>query len=221
GGSGPAWIWQRWVITPLVGLLVTRRIQVHGLERLDRVPEGAPILLPANHRTFFDLFILGWFLIRHPRLTRRVNFPVRSNFFYDTPLGILMSALLTGGSMFPPFFRSAEKKAMNRHSLDILQDKLRTPGEMVGFDPDVTRNKTDDPYTLLPAQPGAGELALKARPVVVPAFILGMTNHFWTEVKANQRRTPLVIAVFGKPVELPEIRGETRLSHHKKVADPL
>src|SRR5439155_1344364 len=89
------------------------------------------------------------------------------------------------------------------------------------FHPEGTRNKTDDPYTLLPAQPGAGELALKARPVVVPAFILGMTNHFWTEVKANQRRTPLVIAVFGKPVELPEVRGETRLSHHKKVADLL
>ena len=221
-GRRPARIWQLGVITPLVGwLLVYRRLRVYGIERLDGIPRDAPILLVTNHRTFFDLFILGWLLIRHPRLSRRVNFPVRSNFFYETPLGILMSALLTGGSMFPPFFRSAEKKAMNRHSLDILLEKLRTPGEMVGFHPEGTRNKTDDPYTLLPAQPGAGELALKARPVVVPAFILGMTNHFWTEVKANQRRTPLVIAVFGKHVELPEVRGETRLSHHKKVADLL
>ena len=221
-GSGrrAARIWQRAVLTPLVGwLLVYRRLRVYGIERLDGIPRDAPILLVSNHRTFFDLFILGWLLIRHPRLSRRVNFPVRSNFFYETPLGLLMSALLSGGSMFPPFFRAPEKKAMNRYSLDILLQKLRAPGEMVGFHPEGTRNKTDDPYTLLPAQPGAGELALKARPVVVPAFILGMTNHFWREVKANRRREPAVIAVFGKPIELPQIARETRLSQHKKLAD--
>ena len=157
GGSGPAWVWQRAVVTPLVGLLVRRRLEVHGLERLANVPEGAPILLVANHRTFFDLFILGWILITHPRLSRRVSFPVRSNFFYETPLGLLMGILFTGGSMFPPFFRSAEKKAMNRVSLQILLEKLRTPGQLVGFHPEGTRNKTDDPYALLPAQPGAGD----------------------------------------------------------------
>ncbi|MGZ6124717.1 MAG: lysophospholipid acyltransferase family protein [Myxococcales bacterium] len=222
GGSGPAWIWQRAVVTPLVGLLVRRRLEVHGLERLANVPEGAPILLVANHRTFFDLFILGWILITHPRLRRRVSFPVRSNFFYERPLGLLMGMLFTGGSMFPPFFRSPAKKSMNRLSLQILLEKLRTPGQLVGFHPEGTRNKTDDPYALLPAQPGAGELALKARPVVVPAFILGMTNSFGAELKASwrQRGRP-VIAVFGEPVQLPEIAGNTRLSHHKRFADVL
>jgi 1-acyl-sn-glycerol-3-phosphate acyltransferase len=219
GGRRVARFWQRWVITPLVGLFIHRRLRVHGMERLDAVRPEVPILLVANHRTFFDLFILGWILIRHRRLGRQVSFPVRSNFFYETPLGLLMGVLFTGGSMFPPFFRSGEKKAMNRLSLGILLEKLSTPGQMVGFHPEGTRNKTDDPYTLLPAQPGAGELALKARPVVVPAFIHGMTNDFWTEVKANRRRERLVIAVFGSPIELPRASGETRLSHHKKFAD--
>jgi 1-acyl-sn-glycerol-3-phosphate acyltransferase len=221
GGMGPAWPWQRAVITPIVGQLVSRRLHVHGLERLERIPDGAPILLVANHRTFFDLFILGWILIRHPRLRRRVSFPVRANFFYEGPLGLLIGVIFTGGSMFPPFFRSAEKKAMNRLSLSILVDKLRSPGQMVGFHPEGTRNKTDDPYALLPAQPGAGELALKARPVVVPAFILGMTNSVWTELKANARRERPVIAVFGEPVDLPKTPEETRLSHHKRCADLL
>ena len=216
-----AWIWQRWVVTPIVGLLVRNRLRVHGLERLENVPEGAPILLVANHRTFFDLFILGWILITHPRLTRRVNFPVRSNFFYESVPGLLIGALFTGGSMFPPFFRSTEKKALNRVSLGILLEKLRTPGQMVGFHPEGTRNKTDDPYKLLPAQPGAGELALKARPVVVPAFILGMSNSLWAEVKANFRRERPVIAVFGEPVALPPQAGETRLAHHKRFADQI
>jgi 1-acyl-sn-glycerol-3-phosphate acyltransferase len=214
-------VWQRWAATPVIGLMVSRRLQVHGLARLDAIPDGAPILLVANHRTFFDLFILGWILIRHPRLTRRLNFPVRSNFFYEGPLGLLLGAIFTGGTMYPPFFRSAEKKSMNRLSLDILLDKLRTPGQMVGFHPEGTRNKTDDAYALLPAQPGAGELALKARPVVVPAFILGLSNSPWAELKANLRRERPVIAVFGAPVKLPETPAETRLSHSKRCADLL
>src|SRR5204863_3364305 len=125
-----------------------------------------------------------------------------------------------GGPLFHPYFRSPEKKSKNRLTLAILLESQRTAGQMVGFHPEGTRNKSDDPYTMLPAQPGAGELALKARPVVVPAFILGMTNSFWTEVKANLRGTPPVIAVFGEPMELPE-PGETRLSHHKRFADVI
>src|SRR5258705_2961564 len=131
GGSGQAWIWQRGVITPLVGLLVNRRIEVHGLERLDGIPPGAPILLVANHRTFFDLFILGWFLIRHPRLTRRVNFPVRSNFFYERPLGLFLNAAFTGGPMVPPFFRSPREKGMDPPSLGIPAEELAPPSTKV------------------------------------------------------------------------------------------
>src|SRR5689334_2696894 len=133
--SPTAWLWQRWVVTPIVGSLVRRRLRVHGLERLESIPDDAPILLVANHRTFFDL---GWILLTHPRLSRRVSFPVRSNFFYESVPGLVIGALFTGGSMFPPFFRSAEKKAMNRVSLGILLEKLRTPGQLVGFHPEGT-----------------------------------------------------------------------------------
>ena len=61
-----------------------------------------------------------------PRLRRRVSFPVRSNFFYENPVGLFLAVFATGGSMFPPFFRSAEKKAMNRVSLEILLDRHGT-----------------------------------------------------------------------------------------------
>ncbi|HZX97569.1 MAG TPA: lysophospholipid acyltransferase family protein [Myxococcales bacterium] len=217
--SAIGWFWQRSVITPLIGLLVNRRLTIHGHHHLDALPADAPVLLVANHRTFFDLFVLGWVFMREPKLRRRVSFPVRSNFFYEGPLGLFLCIIATGGSMFPPFFRAAEKKAMNRVSLEILLTKLRTPGQMIGFHPEGTRNKTADPYALLPAQPGAGELALKARPLVVPAFILGMSNGFWAELKANLRGESPVTAVFGAPVELPETPPETRLSHHKRCAD--
>jgi len=211
------YVWQRYFVVPFVGGIVARRLVYGGLERVQRLPPDASILLIANHRTFFDQFVLGWILWKRAGLTQRLNFPVRANFFYEHPLGLLICMVMSGGTMFPPFFRAAEKKAFNKHSLAVLLDKLRTPGQMVGFHPEGKRNKSDDPYTLLPAQPGAGELALKARPTVVPAFITGLSNSLWREIRGHTK----VVAVFGEPIELPQIEGETRLAHHKRTADLL
>ena len=221
GGAALSRFWQRRVLVPAFRLFVSRRLDVHGLDRLSGIPEDASILLVANHRSFFDLFILGWILTSNPGLRRNVSFPVRANFFYENPLGLLICLLLSGGSMFPPFFRAASKRAFNARSLDILIDKLRAKGSLVGFHPEGTRNKGPDPYDLLPAQPGAGELALKARPYVVPAFINGLSNSVVAELRANARGAPRVIAVFGAPVEVPAHVGETRLSLHKRFADTL
>ena len=216
-----AYFWQRYVIIPVVGAAVGRRLEVRGLERVTALPPGARILLVANHRTFFDLFVLGWIVWQKGGLQQALNFPVRANFFYEHPLGLAVCLNMSGGTMFPPFFRPVEKKLFNKHSLAVLIEKLKTDGQLVGFHPEGTRNKTDDPYTLLPAQPGAGELALKSRCTVLPAFITGLTNSVWAELKANARRERTVVAVFGEPVELPPEEGETRLSHHKKFADAI
>jgi 1-acyl-sn-glycerol-3-phosphate acyltransferase len=218
-GAPLGYLWQRYVLIPFVGFFFTRRIEVRGLERVTALPRDARILLVANHRTFFDLFVLGYLLWRRGGLTQRLSFPVRANFFYESPLGLCICVAMSGGTMFPPFFRPVEKKPFNKHSLAILIEKLRTPGQLIGFHPEGTRSKTNDPYVLLPAQPGGGELALKARPTVVPAFITGLTNSFWGELAAALHGARKVVAVFGNPIELPEIEGETRLSHHKKLAD--
>jgi 1-acyl-sn-glycerol-3-phosphate acyltransferase len=116
-GAGLGRFWQRFFITPMVGIFVSRRIVVRGLERLAAIPDGAPILLVANHRTFFDLFILGWALIRYGGLRSRFSFPVRANFFYENPVGLLICLVMSGGTMFPPFFRAAEKKAFITRSV--------------------------------------------------------------------------------------------------------
>ncbi|GAC1340830.1 MAG: hypothetical protein NVSMB23_11580 [Myxococcales bacterium] len=221
GGAALSRFWQKRVLVPAFRLFVSRRLDVHGLDRLRGIPEDASILLVANHRSFFDLFILGWILTSAPGERRSVSFPVRANFFYENPLGLLICLLLSGGSMFPPFFRAPAKRAFNAHSLGILIEKLRAPGSLVGFHPEGTRNQGPDPYELLRAQPGAGELALKARPIVVPAFINGLSNSVLAELLANVKGAPRVTAVFGAPVELPAHTGETRLSHHKRFADTL
>lgn len=208
---------QRAALVPLVGLFVRRRLTIRGLEHLLALPRDASILLVANHRTFFDLWVLTWVLQQDPRLRRRLGSPVRANFFYENPLGLLVCALLSGGTMFPPFFRSAEKMPVNKLSLRLLIEKLRAPGQLVGFHPEGKRNRGDDPYALLPAQPGAGELALKARAAIIPAFVSGLTNDFWSELRGRRQ----VIAVFGAPVDVSDFPAETRLSHHKRCADRL
>ena len=212
-------VWQRYVLDKIFLVLIFRRLVVRGLERLDRIPPDAPILLVANHRTFFDLFILGWILVRTWRRRWHPSFPVRANFFYENPVGLLICLLLSGGSMFPPFFRKPRSKAFNRYSLGIVLDKLRGRNNLIGFHPEGTRNKGPDPYQLLPAQPGAGEVALKARPVVVPAFITGLSNKLVGEFIANLRRHNPIVAVFGEPVDLSLFPTETRLVHHKRCSD--
>ncbi len=214
-------LWQQHMLEPFVLRFVSRRLQVHGLEQLQGLPAGAPILLVSNHRTFFDQFVIATLLQRAPGQRRRCSFPVRANFFYENPVGLLICMVLSGGSMFPPFFRSAEKMPFNKFGLALLIDKLRGPGQLVGFHPEGKRNQGPDPYELLPAQPGAGELALKARPLVVPAFVSGLSNGVFAELKANLRGVRPVLVVFGAPVDLSAFPAETRLSHHKRCADLL
>jgi 1-acyl-sn-glycerol-3-phosphate acyltransferase len=206
--------WQHQVLVRLFGLIFDKRAIVRGLERVPRNPD-ARILMVANHRTFFDLFALGWMLLTRAKLKQSVNFPVRANFFYENPLGLGICLLMSGGSMYPPFFRHAEKKPANKEMMAGLIAHLQEPSQIVGFHPEGTRSTKDDPYELLPAKPGVGELALKARPVVVPAFISGMGNSFLGEIRS---KTP-IIAIFGEPIELPVTEGELRLSHYKRVAD--
>src|SRR5215470_6875520 len=64
--NGPAhWlglVWQLCFLRPLLWIFIGRRLVVRGAERLDSLPKDATFLLVANHRTFFDLFTLGWVL---------------------------------------------------------------------------------------------------------------------------------------------------------------
>jgi 1-acyl-sn-glycerol-3-phosphate acyltransferase len=219
GGTRVGAWWQRHVLQPFFAAIIARRLVIRGLERLQAIPPDASVLLVANHRTFFDLFVLGWILVGKWRVPR-TSFPVRANFFYENPLGLLICLLLSGGSMFPPFFRKPRSKAFNRYSLAIVIEKLRGKNNLIGFHPEGTRNKGTDPYRLLPAQPGAGEVALKARPIVVPAFISGLSNKVFQELVSDLRGGgEPIIAVFGDPIDLSSYPAETRLAHHKRCSD--
>jgi len=135
---------------------------------------------------------------------------------------VLVNLIIGGGRMFPPFFREASKAEFNKWALKRVVDELHKGKVLVGYHPEGTRNKNADPYEPLPAQPGVGKLVMDTWPIVVPAFIQGLSNDIVADVAGNFRGTKQVVAVFGEPIDLTPFRAYgNRLSSHKRIADAL
>ncbi len=182
---------------------VTARLRhVHGLERLPSWDPTSSVVCVANHRSFFDLYVTTAELVAQG-LPHRILFPVRSSFFYDNPLGPVVNGAMSFFAMYPPIFRDRRRAALNVASLDELASLLRGGGFFVGMHPEGTRNKNDDPYTLLPAQSGVGRVIHKARATVVPVFVNGLINDFVRQVTGGlSGRGQPIHMVFGAPIEL-------------------
>jgi 1-acyl-sn-glycerol-3-phosphate acyltransferase len=192
-----------------------------GLDNVRDLKPSRGLLLASNHRSLFDQYAISCWLFRTTRLLERIYFPVRSDFFYERPLGVFVSLVMSALSMYPPVFRGASKREFNAYSIQRMIQILSEPGSVVGVHPEGTRNQSPDPYTLLKAQPGIGKLILEARPTVVPIFINGLSNDFRAQVKCNFDGTgaPIII-VFGAPLDLePFYARGTKLRNQKGVAD--
>jgi len=193
-----------------------------GLERLNGLRFDDAILLVSNHRSFFDMYMLLLLLHRFTELRQPPMCPVRSDFFYTHAGGPAVNLLVGAGRMFPPFFREPAKQDFNRWALAVVINHLRRGQGIVGFHPEGTRNKSDDPYAALPAQPGVGKLVMETWPIVVPAFINGLTNDIAGDIWGNLTGRRKVVAVFGEPMDLTRFRGQgNRLATHKRIADAL
>ncbi len=176
---------------------------VHGLGRLPRFDRDESTILVSNHRSFFDLYAVSAVLLKRG-LAQRLMFPVRSKFFYDTPLGFAVNGAMSIFAMYPPVFRDRDRVALNRASVDEVIGRLQAGGAFVGLHPEGKRNQSRDPYTLLPARPGVGRIiqATKGRATVVPVFVNGLGNDVVRLVAGNYRKNgnPVTI-VFGAPID--------------------
>jgi 1-acyl-sn-glycerol-3-phosphate acyltransferase len=216
-------ITSRWVYRGIAG-----RVYCAGLDETCALQPARGTVLTANHRSFFDLWVAMLPLIRaRPPWIQRLCFPVRAEFFYDNPLGLLLNLLLGAGCMYPPIFREGSRSAHNERSLERLQSFLQQPGSVVGFHPEGRRNKETDPYTLLPAQPGVGQLVMRVQPNIIPVFVNGLSNDLLGEVRrtwskpAGRYETPIVV-VYGPPVDCsPYFDQKPRLALYKRVADEI
>ncbi len=107
---------------------------VHGIERLPAWDPTGSVILVANHRSFFDLYVTAAELVARG-LPHRILFPVRSTFFYDHPLGPFVNGAMSFFAMYPPIFRERKRASLNLASLDEAAALLRRGGFFVGHAP--------------------------------------------------------------------------------------
>jgi 1-acyl-sn-glycerol-3-phosphate acyltransferase len=205
------WTWcQRVFGAGWIQLATYNLMKVYGLENIEAVSRERPILLVANHRSFFDMYVVSTTLFRHTRWRKQLFFPVRGRFFYDSVLGLLVNLVMGWWSMYPPFFASGEKPIIEKRAFDKFSFRLLTElcrngrGNVIGFHPEGTRNKGPDPYSYLPGQPGVGKLIKDAAPQVIPVFIAGLGNDLPKQVLGNWRGGEKIRIHFGKQLDLSE-----------------
>jgi 1-acyl-sn-glycerol-3-phosphate acyltransferase len=182
-------------------------MRVSGLEHVEAVSRERPLLLVANHRSFFDMYVVSTVLFRRTRWRKQLFFPVRGRFFYDTFGGLLVNLVMGWWSMFPPFFAGGDNPKVDKREFDKFSVRLLAhlcregAGNVIGFHPEGTRNKGADPYSFLRPQPGVGKLIKDARPQVVPVFIAGLGNDLPKQVLGNWRGGEPVRVHFGPALD--------------------
>jgi len=201
-------------------------MNVYGLENIEAASHDRPIVLAANHRSFFDMYAVSTVLFRRTKWRKQLFFPVRGRFFYQSPLGIFVNLIMGWFSMYPAFFATGdnpipEKRAFDKFSFRVLSELAREgAGNVIGFHPEGTRNKSDDPYSFLRAQPGVGKLIIDAHPQVIPVFIAGLCNSLPRQIARNWNREDVIRIHFGPRLDLTEeLKKPDRLRTHKEIAD--
>ena len=112
-------LWLDRAVYPMVRASISRRTYVDGANWMrDWRPERGT-LLAANHRSFFDQWLLMLTLwTGELKFFENIFFPVRANYFYETKAGVALNYLMGGGSLYPPVFRDREKASYNKHALE-------------------------------------------------------------------------------------------------------
>jgi 1-acyl-sn-glycerol-3-phosphate acyltransferase len=201
-------------------------MNVFGIENVQNSDASRPLILVANHRSFFDMYTVSSVMFRRTTRPIKLFFPVRARFFYDNPIGWLVNLVMGWWSMYPPFFREegeGEKRRFDKFSVrELVRLASEGEGHIIGFHPEGKRNLNDDPYSFLPAQPGIGKVILNAEPQVIPVFIAGLGNDLPKQILGNWTGGEKVRIWFGKPIDLSEFYGKRdSLRTHKEIADHL
>lgn len=217
---------QRHIGSLWIYLATYNLMTVYGLENFEAADHGRPVLLVANHRSFFDLYTVSSVLFRRTSRPIELYFPVRAKFFYDNPLGWFVNFVMGWFSMYPPFFREAreaKKREFDKYSMRRLIE-ICSAGRstVVGFHPEGKRNLDGGTYDLLPAQPGVGTVIYAARPQVIPVFIAGLGNDLPRQILGNWFGGQKVRIWFGPEIDLSEFYAmDDRRRTHKDIGDHL
>lgn len=201
-------------------------MNVFGLENIEKTEVETPLLLVANHRSFFDMYVVSSVIFRQTKRPITLFFPVRAKFFYTSPIGWFVNFVMGWWAMYPPFFREekeADKREFDKYALRrLVQIASQGYGHIIGFHPEGKRNLNEDPYNFLPAQTGVGSVIMKAKPQVMPVFIAGLGNDLPKQILGNWTGGEKVRIWFGEQIDFSEFYEKSdRLRTHKEIADFL
>ena len=221
------WTWcQRHIGSLWIYVATYNLMNVFGIENVQNSDASRPLILVANHRSFFDMYTVASVMFRRTTRPITLYFPVRAKFFYTNPAGWIVNLVMGWWSMYPPFFREegeGEKRRFDRFSVrELIRISSEGKGHIIGFHPEGKRNLNDDPYSFLPAQPGIGKVILNAEPQVIPVFIAGLGNDLPKQILGNWTGGENVRIWFGEQIDLSEFYGKRdSLRTHKEIADQL
>ncbi len=201
-------------------------MNVFGIENVEKSDIKRPLLLVANHRSFFDMYVVSSVIFRQTKRPVKLYFPVRAKFFYDNPVGWFVNFVMGWWSMYPPFFREAKdarKRDFDKYSMRrLIQICAEGEAHVIGFHPEGKRNLHPDPYNFERAQPGVGKVIMDARPQVIPVFIAGLGNNLAKQILGNWTGGEKVRIWYGELIDLSEFYEQRNsLRTHKKIADFL
>ncbi len=210
-----------WILIATYNLM-----NVFGIENVENSDVDTPLILVANHRSFFDMYTVSSVIFRRTKRPVTLFFPVRAKFFYDNPVGWFVNLVMGWFSMYPPFFREdrvVTKRDFDKYSLRRLVQLCSTGhGHVIGFHPEGKRNLEGGPYDLLPAQPGIGKVIYGSHPQVIPVFIAGLGNDLPKQILGNWSGGEKIRIWFGEKIDLTSFyeKGD-RLRTHKEISDHL
>lgn len=210
-----------WILIATYNLM-----NVFGIENVEDAEIDKPLVLVANHRSFFDMYTVSSVIFRRTRRPVTLFFPVRAKFFYDNPAGWFVNFVMGWFSMYPPFFREdreVKKREFDKYSMRrLIQLCSEGRGHMIGFHPEGKRNLEGGPYDMLPAQPGIGKVIYSAQPQVIPVFIAGLGNDLPKQILGNWTGGEKVRIWFGEQLDMtPFYEKGDRLRTHKEISDFL
>lgn len=173
----------------------------------ERVPTHGPVIMAANHASFFDPPLVG------AGIKRDINYLARDTLFRYPGIGWLLRAW----NSVP-----VDREGGGAAGLKTILDRLLAGGAIILF-PEGTRTNNG---RLQPARSGIGLTVIKSDALIVPVRVFGTFEAF-----GRHRKFPLPYRVsvkYGRPMTFESLRVESkscskaRLKQiYQKVADEI